>query len=159
MYLNTWINSKRTRLLLPHTTCTFTANYRTRRYKKKKRDVTVLASTVACTSDQEYIPVARLPQAHYTTDYTQEAPTCTHTAAVCKSVPSKDSVSHLLERRYLIGAYTKRPSHILRYIRQSSNRTYITALRALPAIGCSRLFTNEMMGDHRPHRTEYNVCE
>ena len=114
---------------------------------------------MACTSGSgSYcISVARFPPAHNTTDYTQDGPTCTHTAAVCKSVPSKDSVSHLLERQYLIGAYTKRPSHIMRYIRQASNRTYITALHALPATGRSRLFKNQTTGDHRPRRTEY-VC-
>ena len=95
---------------------------------------------------------------HNTTDYTQDAATFTHTAAVCKSVPSKDSVSHLLQRQYLIGAYTKRPSHIMRYIRQSSNWTYITALHAVPAVGRSRLFTNRTTGDHRPRRTACNVC-
>jgi hypothetical protein len=103
------------------------------------------------------IPVARFPQANNASEYTQEASTCTHTAAVCKSVPSKDSVSHLLERQYLIGAYTKRPSHITRYIKQSSNRTYMTALHAVPAIGRSSLFTNQTTGDDRPRRNEY-VC-
>jgi hypothetical protein len=74
-----------------------------------------------------------------------------------QSLPSKDSVSHLLERQYLIGAYRKRPSHIMRYIRLSSNRTYITALHALPAIGRPSLFTNQTMGYHLPRRTQY-VC-
>jgi hypothetical protein len=102
--------------------------------------------------------VARFPQAHNATDCTQEVPTCTHTAAVLKSLPSKDSVSHPLQRQYTIGAYTKRPSHIMRYISQSSNRTYITDLHALAAIGRPSVFTNQTMGFHLPRSTQYNVC-